>query len=173
MSLLEFKHKSCSFFGHRNIDATPELKQKIKEIIEDLISNHNVTTFLFGSRSDFNYLCHFIVTELKEKYKHIKRIAYTGKSECCILEDKKQKWEEIYLKVLKQKVNLLCVEEEFEHKAKFIAGKASYIERNKAMIDNSDYCIFYFNKHCQYKSGTAIAYAYAKQKKKCIINVFT
>ena len=58
------KHKICSFFGHRNIVVTEELKEKVKEIIEDLIVNHNVLTFLFGSRSDFDYLCHLVVTEL-------------------------------------------------------------------------------------------------------------
>lgn len=50
------KHKVCSFFGHRKIDITEELKQKVKDTIEDLIINHNVEVFLFGSRSDFDYL---------------------------------------------------------------------------------------------------------------------
>ena len=55
------------------------------------------------------------------------------------------------------------------------------------MINDSDLCIFYFDenyqpqehkysKRCftsyQSKSGTALAYNYAKQKKKEIINVF-
>ena len=61
----------CSFFGHRKIEITEELKQKVKEVIEDLIVNHNVLIFLFGSRSDFDYLCHLVVTELKEKYPNI------------------------------------------------------------------------------------------------------
>ena len=60
--------KTCSFFGHRKIEITEELKQKVKEVIEDLIDNHNVLIFLFGSRSDFDYLCHWVVTELREKY---------------------------------------------------------------------------------------------------------
>ena len=42
------KNKVCSFFDHRKIDITEELKQKVKEIIEDLIVNHKVLTFLFG-----------------------------------------------------------------------------------------------------------------------------
>ena len=48
------EYKVCSFFGHRKIEITKELKQKVKEVIEDLIFNHNVLTFLFGSRSDFD-----------------------------------------------------------------------------------------------------------------------
>ena len=81
---------------------------------------------------------------------------------------------------------MFCFDEEYEHNTKCTAGKASYIERNQAMINNSDYCIFYYNenympplrKHskrsvCTYqpKTGTALAYDYAKQKKNVIINV--
>ena len=39
------------------------------------------------------------------------------------------------------------MEEEVEHKTKYTAGKASYIERNFAMIDDSDYCIFYYDNN--------------------------
>lgn len=181
------KHKTCSFFGHRKIELTEELKQKTKITIENLIVNHNVQTFLFGSRSDFDYLCHLIVTELKEKYSNVKRISYTCKSETCILEHEKEKWEKIYSKLQKKEVRLLAVEEEFEHKTKYTSGKASYVERNQAMIDDSDFCIFYYNKnykpamrmyskrnstYYQPKSGTALAYAYAIQKKKNLINIF-
>lgn len=45
------RHKICSFFGHRKIEITAELKQKVSNEIENLIVNHNVTAFLFGSRS--------------------------------------------------------------------------------------------------------------------------
>ena len=50
MNLIKNQQKVCSFFGHRKIEITEELKQKVKLIIEDLIINQNVTTFLFGSR---------------------------------------------------------------------------------------------------------------------------
>jgi len=56
------KHKIYSFFGHRNVVVAEELKEKLKAIIENLIVNHNVLTFLFGSRSNFDYLCHLVVT---------------------------------------------------------------------------------------------------------------
>lgn len=180
------KHKTCSFFGHRKINITEELKQKLKELIEELIVNHNVLTFLFGSRSDFDHLCRLIVTQLKEKYPNIKRIAYTCKSETCTLESEREKWERIYSRFEKQEVKLLGVEEEFEHKTKYTAGRASYVERNQAMINDSHYCIFYYDEgykpemrkcskrsigYYQPKSGTALAYAYAKHKRKNIINI--
>ena len=140
--------KVCCFIGHRRIDLIKELEEKTKNVIEDLIINKEVETFLFGSKSEF---------------------------------------EQIYFNLYKEKVNLLCVDEKFEHKTKYTSGKASYVERNQAMIDNSDYCIFYYNEnykpqprkqskrditYYQPKSGTALAYKYAKQKKKEIINIF-
>ena len=182
------KHKKCSFFGHRTIEITEELKQKTKEVIENLIINHNVLTFIFGSRSDFNYLCHLIVTELKEKYRDIKRIKYTCRSEACILESEREKWEDIYSRLNRQKIHVLGVEEEFEHKTKYTSGRASYIERNQAMINDSDFCVFYYDNnylpemrkyskrsigYYQPKSGTALSYVYAKQKRKILINIFS
>ena len=178
--------KSCSFFGHRNVEATDELKHKVKLIVEDLIINHDVSIFLFGSRSNFDSLCHLVVTELKETFPEIKRVIYTAKSETCLLENEKEKYQALCLHLQELNHYLPCFEEEFEHKTKYSAGKASYVERNQALIDDSDYCIFYYQKNyvpiskkisncsCYYylpKSGTAIAYAYANKKKKTLINV--
>ena len=73
--------KSCSFFGHRATEQTEELKQKVRETVERLIVEEGVDTFLFGSRSNFDELCHIVVTEIKEKYPHIRRIAYLCKHE--------------------------------------------------------------------------------------------
>ena len=180
------KHLVCSFFGHRKIEITKELKQKLKEVIEDLIVNHNVLTFLFGSRSEFNSLCHEVVTKLKEKYTNVVRKCYTCKSEGFTLESERAELEEYYSRYTKEKVALLGFEEEVEHKTKYTAGRASYVERNQAMINDSDYCVFYYDEnykpemrkyskrsigYYQPKSGTALAHAYAKQKKKIIINM--
>ncbi len=170
------KHKTCSFFGHRKIELTNSLKQRVKDCIEDLIINYNVQTFLFGSKSDFNDLCHFVVSELKEKYPNIKRICYTCKSEGCTLESERQELEKIYSWYLNQEIHLLGFEEEFEHKTKYTAGRASYIERNQAMITDSDYCVFYYNKNyippTKTNSGTKIAYEYATKNNKNVINLF-
>ena len=166
--------KVCSFFGHRTIVVTEELKKEIRDVVENLILNHNVRIFLFGSRSRFDDLCLSIVSQLKEKYPNIKRVCYTCQSEACYLEKEKNK------------INFYAVDEEFEHKAKYDAGKASYVERNQAMINDSDFCIFYYDENYlpplkppknamlpprQTKSGTALAFAYAKRKKKNLLNL--
>ena len=103
------------------------------------------------------------------------------------MESERAHWEEIYSHFRKEKVTLLGVEEEVEHKTKYTSGRASYVERNQAMINDSDFCVFYYDEnyqpeirkyskrsigYYQPKSGTALAYAYAKQKKKLILNVY-
>ena len=167
---------TCSFFGHRKIDIYDNLKQRVKECIENLIENSNVQTFLFGSKSNFNDLCHTVVSELKEKYPTIKRISYTCKSEGCILENEREQLKKIYSRFLNVDIHLLGFEEEFEHKTKYTAGRASYVERNQAMINDSNFCVFYFNKDyvpsTKTKSGTKLAYEYATKKNKKIINLF-
>lgn len=179
------KDLKCCFIGHRNIDINENFEERLKNLVEDLILNKNVRIFLFGSRSEFNTLCHVVVSALKEKYPFIKRIVYTCKSESCTLEENKKEWEEIFSHFNMNDIYIMTFEEEFEFKTKYTAGRASYVERNQALINDSDYCIFYFNKDYYPKSkiqtksilkkptsGTKIAIDYAAVKKKNIINVY-
>lgn len=179
--------KSCCFIGHRNTKLTDIELLDLKNIIEDLIVNHGVSRFLFGSKSDFNYLCHDIVTQLKDEYPDISRCCYTCRSESCILEIERERLEKSYSAIIKKDIFLQGYEEEIEFKNKFNAGKASYIERNYEMINTSDFCIFYYNENylpirrkslkdlgisTQGNSGTKLSFKYAKSKKKNIINIF-
>ena len=177
----------CCFIGHRKIIETQELKQRLQKTIENLIKENNVKTFIFGSRSEFDFLCHKIVSNLMTIYPTIERVVYTCKSEFAVLKKDKTELEQIFSNAFKQDIVLCEYEKEIEHKTKFTSGKASYIERNKAMIDASDFCIFYYNEdykpqkrkykksdvfEYQPNSGTSLAYEYAKQKNKMIINLF-
>ena len=112
-------------------------------------------------------------------------MAFVCLSESVILESEKEEWEKIYSHFNKESVNLKCFDEMVRHKTVVKSGRASYVERNKEMIDNSDYCVFYFDENYQLpkrralnglseytpKSGTKIAFDYAKQKNKIIINI--
>ena len=66
------------------------------------------------------------------------------------------------------------------------AGKATYVERNYEMIDNSNYCVIYYDENYmpprrknsrrdlfdyQPKSGTKLAYDYAVNKVVKIVNL--
>lgn len=176
------KNRTCCFIGHRKINLDINSKNRLVKIIEDLIVNKNVINFLFGSRSEFNDICYKIVSELKEKYMNIVRIFYTSKSESCLFFYEKEKWEQRYKVKLKKEIPQFF-EKEVEHKTKNQAGRASYIERNYAMIDDSDLCVIYYKENyspsikynCRQifsrKSGTRVALNYIKQKKKEYINV--
>lgn len=146
------------FIGHREINETEELKLKLYEIIEKLIVNKNVDTFLFGSKSRFNSLCLEIVSNLKEKYPHLKRVYV--RAEYPIIDEN-------------YKAYLLKNYEDTYYSEKLInSGKIVYVKRNFEMIDKSDICVFYYNKENEpqnRKSGTKIALDYAKRKEKEII----
>ena len=178
--------RKCCFIGHRQIKITEDLVSKIESYIENLILEKKVKIFLFGSRSEFNFLCYQIVSKLMERFKNIKRIFYGCKSESVFLERDREKWIKIINndKILNK---IMFVEGECEFKNKYKAGKASYIERDYSMIDDSDYCLFYYNpnykpnkrkpfKNSTYfyqpKSGTSLSYAYALKQNKICINFF-
>lgn len=166
--------KSCCFIGHRDINVTDELIKKITDEVIKLI-NSGVNKFLFGSRSDFNSLCHGIVTKIQKEYKNIVRIAYDTKHESSVYESDRERLEKTYSAITHKDIKLFGYEIIKCPEKIFNGGKASYIERNQIMIDESDYCMFYFDKKYTPKngrSGTAIAYKYAVRKNKKIINVF-
>ena len=172
MVIVESKEHACCFFGHRKIEITDELVSRLEEVIEDLITEKKVDTFLFGSKSDFDKLCLKVVTELKKKYSHIRRI-YVRAEFPYIDED--------YMAYFLKRYDHTYYPERMIN-----AGKAAYVERNYEMIENSSYCVIYYdenympprrkNSRCdlidyQPNSGTKRAYDYAVKKKKEIINV--
>ena len=125
---------ACSFFGHRDTPQTEELKQKVRETVERLIVEEGVDIFLFGSRSKFDELCHVVVTELKGKYPHIRRVAYLCKHEAgCLV----GVGEEIRrsIKIVTGCDNYVAEYEEIKKSDRVnSAGRASYVERNQWMI---------------------------------------
>ena len=164
--------KICCFFGHRKIEKTEELVNNLTSTVERIIVENEVDTFLFGSKSQFDDLCYEIVSKLKEKHTHIKRV-YVRSSFADV--------DESYLKYL-----LEFYEETYFPEKIRKAGKASYVERNQEMIDKSDYCICYYDENYkpplrkrgkkdasgyQPKSGTEIAYNYSVIKGKQVTNV--
>ena len=152
------KDNTCCFFGHRTINETEELKARLIEILENLIVEKQVDTFLFGSKSRFNSLCLELVTTLKEKYPHVKRI-YVRAEFPYISEQYKNYLLESY--------------EETHYPEKIMnAGRAVYVERNCEMINNSKYCVIYYdeqNAPTSRKSGTKIALAYAVKRGREVI----
>ena len=118
-------------------------------------------------------MCYKIVTEFREKYSHIKRIYV--RAEFPYIDDNYKSF-------------LLQNYEDTYYPEKMInAGKAAYVERNYEMINNSNFCICYYDENYtpqrrknnrgdlidfQQKSGTKLAYSYAKRKNIVVKNTF-
>lgn len=152
------RENTCCFFGHRSIIETEELKAQLTETVKKLITDENVDTFLFGSGSSFNSLCLELVTQIKEKHPHIKRIYV--RAEFPYITDQ-------YLAYL-----LKSCDDTYYPEKILGAGRAAYVERNYEMINNSKYCIVYYDEQCApstRRSGTKIALDYAVKKDRKII----
>lgn len=164
---------TCCFIGHRKIKHKKELASRLRDNICYLLEQ-GVATFLFGDHSEFNTLCYEVVSELREVYPKIRRIHYRTD----------------YPDVDAYTMQFLLdgYEDSICPDGVAAAGKAAYVERNQAMIQASDFCVFYFNNEYlpasrkeskkaitsyQPKSGTGIAFDYAKANGKTIINLYT
>lgn len=173
------------FIGHRNIENAEEIKSRLKDVVTSLLSN-GANTFLFGSRSDFDFVCWSVVSELQAQYPTIKRIKYNVPHEVALTsKEERERYERIYSQITNKEIHFTDYEESVDGAS--TANKSAYIMRNQKMIDNSDICVFYYNKNYlppkrkrfkndiliyQPKSGTGIAYNYAVRKKKQIINLY-
>lgn len=164
--------KAVCFIGHRKIEDTTELRTTLAKTLADLIENQGIANFLFGDKSAFDSLCYDMVTEIQKEYPHIRRIKY--RKDTPVLDEYSKP---LFIKGYEDSICPEGVEK---------AGKASYIKRNQAMIDASEICIFYYNEDYlpdkikiskaavnsyQPKSGTKIAFDYAKKQGKEIKNL--
>ncbi len=166
------KNKTCCFFGHRKLQITAELKNNLRKIVEELIADNGIDTFLFGSKSQFNDVAYVIVSELKEIYPFVRRIYV--RAEYPIIDDS-------YMSYL-----LEGYEDTYYPENILGAGRAAYVERNREMIKKSVCCICYYDENYaparrknskkdlsdyQPKSGTRIAYDYAVKRCGKVINI--
>ena len=152
-----YSTNACCFIGHREINETEELKSKILGVIENLIVNEKVDTFLFGSKSRFDSLCLELVTKIKQKYPYVRRV-YVRAEYANISSEYKD-----YL--------LKFYDDTYYPERLIGATKAIYVKRNCEMIDCSRVCLIYCKENCypkNRKSGAKIALEYATGRKKTI-----
>ena len=155
---MNLKERTCCFFGHRKIEVTDELVCRLNDTLEGLIVENKIDTFLFGSKSEFDKLCLKVVTKLKKKYPHIKRIYVRA--------------EFPYISDSYRSYLLERYEDTYFPESILRAGRAVYVERNFEMIRNSQYCLVYYdeaNAPVKRKSGTKIALDHAVKRNKEII----
>ena len=152
------ENKICSFFGHRDVEITSELYQKTYCEVKNAIE-FGCRTFYFGGYGNFDRLCYEIVSKIANDAPHldIKKIY-------CVSQEQ----------YLRKKVRYFRSEDYDEIiyiTPSFDGWYKSIYFRNCAMIDVSDYAIFYAEE--RKNSGAYKTYKYAKKKKdKKIINIW-
>lgn len=124
----------CCFIGDTEIKESPELTEKLTQTLYELI-RQGVTDFLFGDYSDFTALCYATVTELKQKYPQLRRIHY------------RTAYKELNNSVIEYSITEY--EDNICPKSITTIGKEAYAERNRAMIHDSDICVFYYDEQYQ------------------------
>ena len=147
--------KSCAFFGHRKIEGKEVIKEKVREILREKIEKENFRIFYFGGFGEFDDLCYEIITELKGEYTDIKRCF-------CVADEKwinkKPKWLE---KIEYEEIISLQLTFEWWYKRIYF--------RNCAIIDQSDFVVFYVIS--KENSGANKSLLYADKKKKRYVNI--
>lgn len=147
-------NKICCFAGHSGIIETENLKLKVYEKCEELITDCGVTIFWVGHYGDFDRLAANCVRELKEKYPNIRLeliLPYVTKSisrckeifyhnfDCMIMADMNEK----------------------------IPKRYRIIKCNQYMVNNSSYLIAYVNYSF---GGAAMTLEYARKKEITVFN---
>ncbi len=143
-------------FGHSKIEINKELENILFNTFENLIIQ-GCEDFYFGGFGEFDELCHKVISNLKNTYPNLQRIFCLSNPKHQQI-SKRPKWlkNEDY-----EKFTYLNLEFDWWYKRIFY--------RNCAMIDHSDFVVFYVEP--RENSGAYKAYQYAKRNKKQIINV--
>ncbi len=61
--------RNCTFFGHW--DCPDTVNRKLREVLIDLIVNHNVDMFYVGNQGQFDAIVRRVLRELKQEYPQI------------------------------------------------------------------------------------------------------
>lgn len=147
----------CSFFGHRDIEISNKLIDKLSNLIESLIVKLGADTFYFGGFGKFDDLCWKVVSNLKNKYQNIKRVY--------CLEDSR------YLRSSKRPKYLKDndYEEYIYLQPTFDYWYTRIYFRNCEIVNVSDIVVFYATE--KQNSGAYKMLKYANKKKKKIFNL--
>ena len=151
--------KTCCFTGHRIIKITPELVQRLKDAIINLIEQ-GVTDFYDGGAVGFDMLCAETVIELKAEYPDIKLHLLLP----CPPEEQVKWWNKAkiarYEKMLQNADSVTVVSEHY--------AKDCMKRRNKRLVELADCCVCYCTNP---RSGTGQTVRMAREKGIDVINL--
>lgn len=131
-------------------------REKLLEILIDLIENKGVTQFYSGFRGDFDVYCSSLIYELKDSYSHIKiTMVLSYIPEAADHPDDK-----------------FCLPKFFDDSVylleRRVPKRLAIIETNKCLVDIVDFIVAGVITHC---GGVYTACEYAYKRKKPIISV--
>ncbi len=147
--------KSCAFFGHRNMNVK-QYREKLLNIIVELIECKGVTQFYSGFRGNFDVYCSSLIYELKDRYPQIKNTMVLS-----------------YIpKVPDHPDDAFSLPKYFDDSVYLLERKVpnqlAIIETNKCLVDMVDFVIAGVMTHF---GGAYMACEYAYKRKKPIISV--
>lgn len=150
---------TCCFTGHRIMKITPELKQRLREAIVDVV-NQGVTEFYNGGAIGWDMLCAEMVMDLKAEYPDVTLHMLLP----CPSEEQIKGWNESqitrYEKILNVADSITVVSEHYTIDC--------MKRRNERLVELADYCICYCMNP---RSGTGQTVRIAKEKGIDIINM--
>ena len=146
------------FFGHRQLDDFRTVEQRIEQLIDKLLSEHEYIEFLVGRDGEFDQLVTSAILRCKKRL---------DSANCSVT------WVMPYLKADYVKNsdsydNYYDYVEVCEQSAN-AHPKSAILIRNRVMVDRSDLCVFCVT----HKSGGAYqTLRYAKKSSSNIVNLF-
>lgn len=140
---------ACAFFGHSNAVQIDE--SKFRNAVVDLIVNKGVKTFYVGNNGNFDCFVRKILKRIKAEFPEIEYyvvLAYMPIEKNDLIEDYS---DTVYWEGMEK-----------------ILPRYAIVERNKRMIERSDYVITYVKR----KGGGAARFKELAEKKgKIVINI--
>ena len=154
-----FKGSACSIINYGEGMITDIVVTKAKAAILKLTSQ-GVTDFLFGKRSEFNFLCYKEICFSQNRAEPCFTTLVSGVGSAHLHEADNEAYHTSFYD------NVLFFADEIN------VGRASDLKRDQRMIDLSDYCIFNFDEGSPSTPAETIkAYEYARKNRKIVINL--
>ena len=147
--------KFCSFFGHGDFLENKDIEFKIKQEIANCVENKKIYNFCLGGYGNYDNCCARYVNDMKKFYPQIKSYLIFA-----YLNNKIDKYTKEYI----------CknFDETIYPPLEKVPLRFAISKRNKWIVDNSEYIIFYINHSF---GGAYKFYEYAQKKNKTYINL--
>ncbi|MBQ5816204.1 MAG: DUF1273 family protein [Oscillospiraceae bacterium] len=143
--------KVCCFTGHRSIDQNDKaaVTAALRRVLPELIKE-GVTLFKTGGAIGFDMLAAEEILRLKRNFPEVKLHIYVP----CLDQNKYYTDEQkaVYLRHINSADKIFCITESYYN--------GCMLERNRALVNGSDYCVAYLRKE---SGGTAYTVSYAQK----------